>query len=188
MTEESTTMTTTHAHSMQHRLPLLVLALAAMTSVLSAQSYSQEITYVSRGKNPQLDHGTFVLNGPTGRADYRLGGQPFVTVFLRRYLEQPSSTSPWIRYLIYKDENHKTRLWSFQVDGASPGEFVIYVNESGEWWLPHRWAFYDLSHKYPEQPEVLVHENVVISTASPVYYSSAEPAHCCWGLFCHHWY
>jgi hypothetical protein len=189
--DETTTMTTTRVHSIDGRLLFLflflLLALAVMMPTASAQSYSRDITYVSRGKNPQKDHGTFVLNGPSGRADYKLAGQPFVTARLRHYLEQESATSPGIRFLMYEEEGLK-RLWAFQIDGASPGNFVIYVNESGEWWLPQAWKFYDLAHKYPERAEVFVYESAVIPAASPVYYSNAVAAHHCLGWFCHLWH
>ena len=153
-----------------------------MTLVTSAQSYSQEITYVSRGKNPPRpygrDYGTFVLNGPTSRAVYRLNAPAFVEARLRHYLERGSVSDPRIRYLIYEEEG-RTRLWAFQFDGASPGNFVIYVNETGEWWLPDKWRFYDLSNKYAEWPEAPVYESVVISAASPIYYTQFELVQCC---------
>ena len=183
-------MTPTRVHSIEYRLLLLLLALAVMTPVASAQANSREITYVSRGKNPPADRGTFVLQGSVGHADYRLNGLPFVTAALHFYLEQESVTDPGIRFLIFREDG-KTRLWSFQLNGASHGKSVIYINESGQWWLPNEWKFYDLSHIYPESPEAVTYERVVIPVASPVYYSRVEPARCCWwffGLFHHHWW
>jgi hypothetical protein len=180
-------MTTTRVRSIERRLRYVLLAFAVMTPVASAQSYSRDITYVSRGKNPLENRGTFVLNGLHGRADYRLGAPAFVTAALHFYLENESVSSPGIRYLIYK-EGGKTRLWAFQFNEARPGEFVIYVNESGEWQIPEKWAFYDLSHKYQEWPEAPVYESMVISAASPVYYSNAVTTHRCFGGLCHHWH
>ena len=141
-------MMTIRLHSIGRRLLYLLLALAVMTPTVSAKSFSRDVTYVSRGKNPQENRGTFVLSELHGRADYRLtppGAAPaFVTASLHFYLDQESASSPGIRYLIYKEDG-KTRLWAFQFNGARPGEYVIYLNESGEWWLPQTWKFYDLA-------------------------------------------
>ena len=179
-------MIPTRMRSIERRLWLPLLALAVMTPVASAQSYSGDITYVSRGKNPLDNRGTFVLGGPHGRADYKLGAAGFATAVLHFYLEQESASSPGIRYLIYK-EGGKNRLWAFQFNEASPGEFVIYINETGEWWRPENWAFYDLSHKYQDSPELPVYESMLISTTSPVYLANAVAGHHCLGRFCHHW-
>jgi hypothetical protein len=101
---------------------------------------------------------------------------------LHHYLEHESASDPWVRYLIYEEEGLK-RLWAFQIDGATPGSFVIYVNESGEWWLPQSWKFYDLAQRHPERAETVVYENVVIPTVSPVYYSNAATTRCYFGCF-----
>jgi hypothetical protein len=115
-----------------------------------------------------------------------MNGQPMIRARLHLYLDDRSSASdPWVQYTIYQ-EHALTRLWSFQVNGARPGEFVIYINESGEWWLPEKWKFYDLSDKFPAWRETIAYESVIVPSASQVYVSRLELARCCLArLFCH---
>lgn len=176
-------MPTTHLQPIGRRMAFLVVTFAMLGSVASAQTQTRDVTYVSRGKNPKGDHGTFVLKEALGRADYRLNGQPFVTAQLHHYLDRESNTDNSIWYAIYREDG-QNRLWSFQTIGARPGEFVVYVNESGEWWMPDKWKFYDLCHKYPESPPVAVYEAAIVATAIPVYYSASVGTGCCWASGC----
>lgn len=161
-------------------LPLVITTLGA--PAVSAQSAAPETTYVSRAKNPQRDHGTFVLTGSIGRADYKLNGQAFVTARLHHYLNRESATSALVHYLIYEEEG-LARLWAFQADWANSGDYVIYINESGKWWDTKEWKFYDLSNKYPEPAQAVLYERVAIAAPVAVSASIAVPVSCpvsCW--------
>jgi hypothetical protein len=182
---------------MMIRFPVvgLGLGLSMFASVLTAsaaraQSEGRETSYVSRAKNPQRDHGTFVLAGAVGRADYKLNGQPFATARLHLYLTRESESSPLVHYAIYEEEG-LARLWAFQIDWASHGDNVIYVNESGKWWDTKEWKFYDLSYRYAEGAPAVVSETVAVSTpvtvSAPVTVPVARPVSywhhgwgCCW--------
>ena len=59
-------MPTTHLQPIGRRMAFLVVTFAMLGSVASAQTQTRDVTYVSRGKNPKGDHGTFVLKERSG--------------------------------------------------------------------------------------------------------------------------
>jgi hypothetical protein len=146
-------MTMTRARVTTIHLSVLGSLLAAVMAfpTAHAQPLGPQTTYESRQKNPFGHKGLFMLAYPTGLAEYTLQGAAAnpVRTRLHHYLDQPSSSDPRVCFTIYK-EHDSQRLWAFQLNLASPGEYVIYTNPTGVWWKPEAWDFYDLAYKYPD--------------------------------------
>jgi hypothetical protein len=168
-----------------------ILVSGLLCTIAQAQVVGPQTTYESREKNPSGNRGTFMLASPKGLADYRLDGKDF-RKRLVFYLDQPSGTDAFVQFAIYKeaDDPKEKRLWAFQTSAAKRGEYVIYTNETGVWWQPDKWAFYDLAHKTPEcSAPPAVYTEVASVVNSPVLYSPSYVRHCCWwGWGCCWWW
>jgi hypothetical protein len=168
-----------------------VVASGLTCSFAHAQVVGSQTTYESREKNPSGNRGTFMLASPKGLADYRLDGKDF-RKRLVFYLDQASGTDSFVQFTIYKeaDDPKEKRLWAFQTNAAKSGEFVIYTNETGVWWQPDKWAFFDLAYKTPEwSAPPAVYTEIASMVSSPVLYSPSYTGRCCWwGWGCCWWW
>jgi hypothetical protein len=183
-TNEGSPMTTARM-CVRRLFGFTILVSGLLCSGAQAQVVGPQTTYESREKNPFGNRGTFMLASPKGLADYRMDGRDF-RKRLVFYLDQPSGTDAFVQFAIYKeaDDPKEKRLWAFQSSAAKPGEYVIYTNETGVWWQPDKWAFYDLAHKTPEcsAPAAVSTYSAAatVVSSSPVLYSPAYVRNCCW--------
>lgn len=145
MTESRSSAQTQPKRTEKAPMPAIVPAKQAAT--IAWPAYHPEFTYVSKGRNPKKDWGTFRLkNGSKGTALYLLGGKP-VPAELEFMGIYPSIDAPLVSYSVYKEAT-STRLWAFQLEWPTINGFVVYTKEKGSPQEAAGWEFYDFADKY----------------------------------------